>query len=144
MCQLFRNIALDGHGDKGTWVRVACPEGCTGEEAVTLLQAQVTVLQAITFRRSFSMSELELVLLNWPMTQPVIAALHALPQWRRVRFKECTWPLGLAAITQLGEHVPRSYKRWVFGGEYGSVDLTRNGEQSTPARAALLEGRGST
>ncbi len=52
------------------------------------------------------------------MTSESMAVLSGLPAWRgRIEFSKCIWPAGeqgAALCTQLAQHVPGSYTRWVL------------------------------
>ncbi len=95
------------------------PDDTTG----ATFKAQLSVLQALPLVEDDEMQNV--VSLRAPMTQDVMTALAALPQWQmgRLDVSKCTWPLPASAYKQLAQHVPVCYSELVHDFESGSEVL---------------------
>ncbi len=88
-----------------TYCNLYCPYNYPTDQALTLLQAQLTVLRAVRPVQAGPAWKLRLV--GWPLTREVMRALEGLPQWPCVlHIRDSQWPLEPDEYRTLAQYIP--------------------------------------
>ncbi len=106
LVQWLQNVELKRVSDQQTTIRLHCDPDYPTDQALTLLQAQLTVLRAVQVHEQ-AMPSVRVQLVGWPLTREVMSALQGLPQWPCVlHIRDSQWPLEPDEYRTLAQYIP--------------------------------------